>query len=134
TLVWSRDGRRMANLADTNVVFALATSPDGDLFATAGTDGSLQIWDAVAYRLLLQLPAHRLPAFTLALTHDGGAAITGGNDGNLVIWDLARPSRTAAELAAIVRCRVPLRLDGDVALPRDLDFDDPSCRALALGR
>ena len=24
--------------------------------------------------------------------------------------------------------QVPLRLEGDVAVPRDLDFDDPACR------
>jgi len=33
-----------------------------------------------------------------------------------------------------VRCRVPLRLEGDVALPRDLDFDDPKCHSLAAAR
>jgi hypothetical protein len=29
---------------------------------------------------------------------------------------------------------VPLRLEGDIALPRDLDFDDLTCRMLALGQ
>lgn len=49
-------------------------------------------------------------------------------------WQLTRTPRSTSELAAIVRCRVPLRLDGEVALPRDLDFDDPACRALARDR
>ncbi|MGH7633519.1 MAG: hypothetical protein ACRENC_07295, partial [Gemmatimonadaceae bacterium] len=60
--------------------------------------------------------------------------ISGGDDGRLVTWQLTRTPRSAFELARIVRCRVPLRLEGDVALPRDLDFDDPGCRALALGQ
>ncbi|TMQ23312.1 MAG: hypothetical protein E6J90_10805 [Deltaproteobacteria bacterium] len=134
TLVWGRDARLVAKLADTNAVLALAMSPDGSLFATTGGDGELRIWDAASYRLLLRLPGHRLPAFTLRLTHDGTAAISGGNDGRLVTWNLARRTRSASELAEIVRCRIPLRLEGDVALPRDLDFGDPTCRSLVLDR
>jgi WD40 repeat protein len=89
------------------------------------------VWDAASSRLLVQTPVHRLPAGAVQLTHDGAAVISGGNDGRLAIWDLSQRTRSAAELADIVRCRVPLRLDGDVALPRDLDFDDPKCRSLA---
>jgi hypothetical protein len=73
-----------------------------------------------------------LPARVLQLTHDGAATISGGDDGRLVTWQLTRRPRSTFELARIVRCRVPLRLAGDIALPRDLDFDDPTCRRLAL--
>ena len=131
-LVWARDTQLSAKLADTNHVFGLATSPDGTLFATTGSDGAIRVWDAANYRILLRLPGHRLPALTLRITHDGTAAISGGNDGRLVTWDLTRRTRSASQLADIVRCRVPLQLDGDVALPRDLDFDDPTCRSLVL--
>ncbi|HEY0988351.1 MAG TPA: WD40 repeat domain-containing protein, partial [Kofleriaceae bacterium] len=134
TLVWGRDIRLSEKLGDTNRVLALATAPDGTVFATTAGDGMVRIWDAATYRLLLQLPGHRLPALALQLTHDGTAAISGGNDGRLATWDLTRRPHTPAELADIVRCRVPLRLEGDVALPRDLDFDDPRCRALAAAR
>jgi WD40 repeat protein len=134
TLVWGGSPLRSEKLGDTNRVLALATSPDGALFATAAGDGATRIWDATSYRLLLQLPGHRLPAFALQLTHDGASAISGGNDGRLVTWDLTRQTRSSSELAEIVRCRVPLRLEGDVALPRDLDFDDQGCRSLVLTR
>jgi WD40 repeat protein/serine/threonine protein kinase len=131
TLVWDRDARLAAKLVDTNRVFALAASPDGALFATTSSDGAIRVWDAASSRLLVQMPVHRLPAAAIQLTHDGAAAISAGNDGRLAIWDLAQRTRSAAELADIVRCRVPLRLEGDVALPRDLDFDDPKCRSHA---
>ncbi|HEX8110238.1 MAG TPA: protein kinase, partial [Kofleriaceae bacterium] len=134
TLVWGSDGSLRARLADTNYVFALATAPDGTLFATTGSDGAIRVWDAVTYRLLLQLPGHGLPALVLQLTRDGAATISGGNDGRIVTWQLTRRPRSTFELARIVRCRVPLRLEGDVALPRDLDFEDPACRALAPDR
>jgi WD40 repeat protein/serine/threonine protein kinase len=134
TLVWGFSPLRSEKLGDTNRVLALATSPDGALFATTAADGATRIWGATSYRLLLQLPGHSLPAFALQFTHDGATAISGGNDGRLVTWDLTRRTRSSSELAEIVRCRVPLRLEGDVALPRDLDFDDPACRSLMLDR
>jgi WD40 repeat protein len=134
TLVWGRDTQLVAKLADSDHVFAFATSPDGNLFATTGTDGAIRIWDAVTARILLVLPGHQLAAWALQITHDGATAISGGNDGRLVAWDVSRRTRSPSELADIVRCRVPLRLEGDVALPRDLDFDDPTCRSLALDR
>jgi WD40 repeat protein len=114
------------------VVYALAASPDGALFATIGPDGIIRVWDAATYRLLLLLPGHRLPAHALQRTRDGRTIITGGDDGRIVSWDVTRPARSTAELAKILRCRVPLRLEGDVALPRDLDFDDPECRSLVI--
>jgi WD40 repeat protein/serine/threonine protein kinase len=134
TLVWDRDARLSGRLTDTNMTFKLAMSSDGAWFATTASDGAIRIWDAASYRLLLQLPAHRLPAFALALTHDDTSVISGGNDGRLVTWNLTRRTYSPAELADIVRCRVPLRLEGDVVLPRDLDFVDPKCRSLELNR
>jgi WD40 repeat protein/serine/threonine protein kinase len=134
TLVWRRDGRLTATLADTNMALALATSSGGALFATTASDGAIRIWDAASYRLLLRLPGHRLPAFGLQLTHDGASVISGGNDGRIVTWDLARQSYSPSKLADVVRCRVPLRLEGDVVVPRELDFDDAACRALVLDR
>ncbi len=102
--------------------------------ATTGSDGALRIWDAATYRVLLQLPGYRLPAWALQITHDGATAISGGNDGRVVFWDLTRQTRTPSELADSVRCRVLLRLEGDIALPRDLDFDDATRRSLAVDR
>jgi WD40 repeat protein len=134
TLVWGRDGRLSGKLADTNMVYALAMAPDGALFATTAPDGAIRIWDASTYRLLLLLPAHRLPAFALQLTHDGTTAISGGNDGRLVTWDLTRRPHSPSQLADVVRCRVPLQLEGDIALPRDLDFDDSWCRSFVFER
>lgn len=76
TLVWGRDGGLLARLADTSYVFALATTPDGTLFATTGSDGAIRVWDAATYRLLLQRPARGLPAQALRLTHDGAATVS----------------------------------------------------------
>ncbi|HEX3475701.1 MAG TPA: protein kinase [Kofleriaceae bacterium] len=126
-LVWGRDGQLRGRLAEGERVFDAAASADGTFIATISIDGAVRIWDAATYHRLLVLPSHRLPAFNIKLTHDGAFALSAGTDGRLVTWQLDHRSRSQAELAAIVRCRVPLRLEGDVALPRDLEFDDPTC-------
>jgi WD40 repeat protein len=108
-------------------VVGLAASADGALIATASNDGVVRIWDAASHRRLLVLPGHRMPTFVVQIAPDGSTVVSGGRDGRLVRWQLDRRPRPAAALADLVRCRVPLRLDGDAALPRELDFDDPSC-------
>jgi WD40 repeat protein/serine/threonine protein kinase len=127
-LVWGRDGRVRGRIADGERPYDVAESADGSFLATVGTDGALRIWDAVTYRRLLVLPGHRQPAFQVRLTREG--ALSAGSDGRLVTWELARHHRSPAAIADIVRCRVPLRLDGDTVLPRDIDFDDPICTAM----
>jgi WD40 repeat protein/serine/threonine protein kinase len=129
-LVWGRDQRLRGRLADGERVYGVAASPDGTFIATTGSDGAVRIWDAATYHKLLVLPSHRVPAFAVRVTHDGAVVLSAGRDGRLVTWELDHPTRSASALAEIVRCRVPLRLDGDVALPRDVDFDDPTCAAL----
>ncbi|HMG20229.1 MAG TPA: hypothetical protein VK607_02890, partial [Kofleriaceae bacterium] len=128
-LVWGRDGQLRGRLADGERVFDVAASADGTFIATTSNDGAVRIWDAAKYRRLLVLPGHRLPAFDVHVTHDSASVLSAGSDGRLVTWELDHPRRSLSALADVVRCRVPLRLEGDVALPRDLDFDDPSCGA-----
>jgi WD40 repeat protein len=129
-LVWGRDGQVHGRLADGERVYGVAASPDGTFIATTGSDGVVRIWDAATYHRLLVLPSHRLPSFALQVTHDSGFVLSAGRDGRLVTWELDHDRRSPSALAEIVRCRVPLRLEGDVALPRQLDFDDPACAAL----
>jgi WD40 repeat protein len=127
TFVWER-GQLRAKLAATSQTYDTASAGDAGVFATAGTDGHVHIWDAKTYANLLQLPSQRTTSNVVTFTHDHSRIVSAGNDGRLVIWKMPHPTRTAAELAEIVRCRVPLQLEGGLVLPRDLDFDDPTCR------
>jgi WD40 repeat protein len=129
-LIWGRDHQIRGRIADGEYVFSLAESADGAIIATAANDGAVRIWDAATYRRLLVLPSHRLAGYAVAVTRDGTSVLSAGLDGRLVAWDLDRRPWTPAALAELVRCRVPYRLDGDVVLPRDLDFADPTCAAL----
>jgi WD40 repeat protein/serine/threonine protein kinase len=127
-LVWSADYTLRASLPLAGVrVFDIDATADGALLVTDGSDGTARIWDLASYRELLALPSHHQALEHARLTPDGQQLLTGGADGRVVTWTLARPARTAAELARLVRCRVPLQLDGDVALPRALALGDPTC-------
>jgi WD40 repeat protein len=127
-MVW-RGNQLVAKLPDTSMVYSAAASPDGAVLATTGTDGAIHVWDAATYRGLLRLPSYRTAGWAVRFSHDGGSVISTGNDGRLVIWRLPRRTRSTRELAEIVHCRVPLRLEGDLVLPRSLDFADPRCQA-----
>jgi len=131
TLVWGRDHQLRARLADGERVYNVAAPPDATFIATIGGEGAIKIWDGATYHKLLVLPSHRTASLLVQVTHDGASVLSAGRDGRLVAWDLDHTTRTSSELADIARCRVPLRLDGDAALPRDLDFGDPTCPASA---
>jgi WD40 repeat protein len=128
-VAWSREGRLLQTLANHgDVVLEVATSPDGTLVAAIGYEGTLRVFDAATLNRLLALPAHRGFSAHLQFTRDGSRVMSAGNDGRLVSWDLRHPTRSLDDLATLVRCRVPLALDGDTAVPRKLDLDDPTCR------
>jgi WD40 repeat protein len=128
-LLWSTGYSLLASLpiAGVHAVYMDVTA-DGALLATDGDDGAARIWDTRTYRELLTLPSHHQALVRVKLTPDGQSLLTAGADGRVVTWDLRRPVRSQAELDRLVRCRVPLRLDGDLVLPREVDLQDPSCR------
>jgi WD40 repeat protein len=128
TLVW-RGNQLVGRLPDTSMVYSAAASPDGAVLATTGTDGAIHLWDAATLRHLLRLPSYRTSGWAVRFSRDGESVISTGNDGQLVIWRLARHTRSTRELAETVHCRVPLRLEGDLVLPRSLDFAEPRCKA-----
>jgi WD40 repeat protein len=125
-LVWG-DGRLLAALASNgNRVYGIATAADGATFATSSLDGAVRVWDAATYQPLLVQPSHRGAAYAVAYAADG--VISGGADGRVARWELPHPRRSLAELDRVVRCRVPFQLEHDTLLPRELDYDDATCR------
>jgi WD40 repeat protein len=129
TYVWSSDGKLLATLPTGGArVWTIAPSHDGALFATGGRDGVVRVWDAASYGELMAMASHLGGSTYTAFTADDGWLLSAGTDGRVVRWDVRRPARSAAELASLVRCRVPYRFEGDDVLPREPDFDDPSCR------
>ncbi|GAB4510878.1 MAG: hypothetical protein OHK0046_08210 [Anaerolineae bacterium] len=70
---------------------ALAFSPDGTRFATAGDDQSVLVWDAESRSVLLTLAGHERGVLSLAFSPDGTQLVSGGGAGESVaiVWDVA---------------------------------------------
>ncbi|MBX5449408.1 WD40 repeat domain-containing serine/threonine protein kinase [Thermogemmatispora sp.] len=72
-----------------NGIYAVAWSPDGQLIASSGADGSVQIWEALSGRLLQLCQGHRGPIYGLAWSPDGQCLASAGRDGTVRLWSLS---------------------------------------------
>jgi WD40 repeat protein len=85
----ARTATRAAHHADE--ITALTFSPETNLLASAGRDGTLMIWDVTANRSVTPAALHaHIGAVTGAsFTRDGRRLATSGEDGFVRIWDPA---------------------------------------------
>jgi len=111
------------------VVNAVLFSPDGELFASAGNDGTIVLWDTESRQPIAHpLMGHNSAVVNVAFSHDGSIMASGGCNqfhlsgacisGEVIIWDL-----TTFEATII--------LTGTVGFVQALDFS-PDDRLLAL--
>src|SRR5258708_7517227 len=72
--------------AHTDIVMALAFSPDERRLASGSFDGSVKLWD-VESRALLWSGRHPKSTLCLALAPDGQQVASGGGDGTVRCWE-----------------------------------------------
>jgi WD40 repeat protein len=86
------------------LVHAVAYSPDGKCFATAGEDGTVKVWDARRLKPVAELKGHTAWVKTLHFSPDGKVLATGSGDNTVRIWD----TRTWRESAVITGHDTPV--------------------------
>jgi len=75
-------------------VTAVAYNEDGSLIVSAGQDGTIKVWDALAGTLARTIEMDDGPPSALAIS--GRRAITGHGNGGVVVWDLDRAEKLAS--------------------------------------
>jgi WD40 repeat protein len=71
----------------TDLVFAVAWSPDGTKIATASADRTVKIWDAESGALICTYYGHSGEVYTLAWSPNGQEIASGGDDNTVQIWN-----------------------------------------------
>jgi WD40 repeat protein len=79
------------------IVYAIASSEDGKLVASGGTDGIVYLFDSMLSKRLAEMK-HLLgtPVTSLLFSPDGKLLISGGADGKIKLWDLEGREMKAA--------------------------------------
>lgn len=82
--------RLLASVTPSASVWAVACSPDGAQFATAGSDGAVQVWETHGGRLLATLHGHEGLASAVAFAPNGRGLASAAADGTIRTWRLDR--------------------------------------------
>ena len=90
--VWDRDRNTVATLdADQNTLFGFDYSPDGQMIAAVGANGTVQLWSPTG-ELLQDLKGHELQAWDASFSPDSQRLAAIAEDGSIRVW------RTGGEL------------------------------------
>jgi WD40 repeat protein len=96
-IIWDvRDGRKLREQQQPEMVYEIEFSPDGRLLAEAGGGGLLRVHDAHTGKLLSRIRAHTEEINEVKFSPDGSLILTASYDATVKLWEPA-PRRPADE-------------------------------------
>jgi WD40 repeat protein/energy-coupling factor transporter ATP-binding protein EcfA2 len=85
--------------------------PKSPLIVTASFDKSARVWDAETGRAVMELKGHGDRVWSASYRPDGLRVVTAGLDSTARVWDVSQETRSADEIAKLMRCYLPLRFE-----------------------
>lgn len=86
TISFTFEGQSRGVISAGAVASSVAIAPDGRTALSANTDGTLELWDLIAGRVMRTFPAPLV--FSVVIAPDGRTALS-GSSGDLQLWDIA---------------------------------------------
>lgn len=107
-------------LGHTDLITAIAFSPDGKTIVSASNDKTMRLWDRQGNPIGEPLQAHTLDVKAVAFSPDGKTVVSGGSDG-MRLWNLYKTQITL----------ISQRLQNDLAKGQDCLNIETELQALA---
>jgi WD40 repeat protein len=134
--VWdAASGQLLTSLeGHTGGVWSAQFSPDGTRLVTTSADKTVKVWEVGSGRLLASLKGSAAKAQSAQFSPDGTRLVTASEDKIALVWNVSLETRSPAEIMALVRCRVPWRLEAGQLLPATPDSTSCPSHSTARGR
>jgi WD40 repeat protein len=134
-LIWDLQTGELRKLTGLDAGYSdtVAFSPDEALVASPSLgSGEFGIWSVETGRLLLKWKDPRRYFYTVAFSADGRRLVAAGptrdDTADFPVFDVHLETRTPEQIAAIIRCKSPWKVDGERLLPHAPEA--PNCPGL----
>jgi WD40 repeat protein len=81
-------GQLVRSLRESYKILTVAFSPNGETFASGGSDGIARLWDLKSGRVLQTFSEHSDFVSAVSFSKDGKILLSGDGDGNIKLWQV----------------------------------------------